>query len=281
MYVVSRGGAIGPAEEVTYAHEFTHALQDQAFDLTTFRGTTPDQGDRKLARTALAEGDATLLMTLWEQQHLSPDELLQTAGTADPATLAALQSLPAIIKDPLMSVYLTGLTPVLAAYGKGGFKAVDDLYRNPPDSTEQILHAGKLASREAPVTVTIPDDLGTRMGDGWTVSMQDTLGEFQLEIVAREGGASEPGDAAAGWGGDRIALLEGPGGETAVVLDTAWDTTKDTDEFAAAIEATAVKLNAAGRSAKVLRPGENRVVLVSAETADAMGRLAKALGLAG
>ena len=33
MYVISKDGAIGPVEEITYAHEYTHALQDQAFDL--------------------------------------------------------------------------------------------------------------------------------------------------------------------------------------------------------------------------------------------------------
>src|SRR5436190_15798138 len=34
LFVVSRSGKLGPAEEVTYAHEFTHQLQDQHFDLS-------------------------------------------------------------------------------------------------------------------------------------------------------------------------------------------------------------------------------------------------------
>jgi hypothetical protein len=90
MYVVSRTGEIGPTEEVTYAHEFTHALQDQAFGLRALVGEETDQGDRTLARTTLVEGDATLLMSLWAQQHLSPAELAEVAGAADPASEAIL-----------------------------------------------------------------------------------------------------------------------------------------------------------------------------------------------
>ena len=50
MYVVTETGEIGPAEEITYAHEYTHALQDQAFDLGALKGEATDQSDRALAR---------------------------------------------------------------------------------------------------------------------------------------------------------------------------------------------------------------------------------------
>jgi hypothetical protein len=282
MYVVSETGEIGPTEEITYAHEFTHALQDQAFRLRDLVGEATDQGDRTLARTTLVEGDATLAMYLWAQQHLTPLELVEVAGAADPASQEVLDRLPAILRETLMFPYLTGLTVALAAYGSGGYAAVDALYADPPDSTEQILHADKLASREAPVTIAIPDDLAARIGDGWTVPFQDTLGEFQLSILLREvSGVTAPLDAAAGWGGDRVALVEGPAGQTGVVLDTAWDTPADADEFATAAEGLVAALKRAGRSAGVYRPAPDRVVLVTAESDDTAGRLANALGLAG
>ena len=280
MFVVTNDGRVGPADEITYAHEFTHALQDQAFNLETLKGKALDEGDRSLAITSLVEGDAYLLMTLWAKQHLKADELAQVAGSTDPAASAALDSLPAILKEPLLAVYSTGLSVALDAWSQGGFSGVDALYANPPVSMEQILHKDKLASREPPVRVTFPDDLAGRLGPGWTVSVQDTLGELQLGIILKEGGAAAPDDAAAGWGGDRIALLEGPDGKEAVVLDTAWDTAADADEYARALQATADKLNAAGRSASVLRPSQQRVVLVSGDSADTMGRVANVLGLA-
>ena len=144
-----------------------------------------------------------------------------------------------------------------------------------------MLHPDKLAAREAPVPVAFPDDLAERLGGGWTVSLQDTFGELLLEVVLRDGGAAGSGDAAAGWGGDRVALLEGPDGETAVVIDTAWDSEADAAEFEAALGPTVDKLMALDRSPAVLRPAPDRVVLVTATSLDTMALVANVLGLAG
>jgi hypothetical protein len=282
MYVVTADGGIGPAEEITYAHEFTHALQDQRFNLKQLMGEEFDQSDRQMARAALVEGDATLLMSLWAQQNLTAAELGEVASTVDPASQAVLERMPAILKDPLLFPYTQGVNLALAAFTQGGgYAGVDALFANPPASTEQVLHPEKLEAREAPVAVTFPDDLAAPLGDGWKVSLQDTLGELLLGIVLKEGGAEATLDAAAGWGGDRIALVEGPNGEVAVVLNTAWDTAADADEFMTALDSTAAKLVAAGRSAGVFRPSQNRVVLVSSADADTFSRLLGVLGLAG
>ena len=282
MYVVTKSGAIGPLEEITYAHEYTHALQDQAFVLRSVVGEDRDQGDRSLARSALVEGDATLVMSLWAQQELSAAELAEVASTSDPAGTAALEAAPAILKDSLLFPYTSGLTVALAGYQvAGGFAGIDALFANPPDSTEQVLHPEKFAAREAPVKVTIPADLAERLGTGWKVSLQDTLGEFQLEILLREGGASGTRVAADGWGGDRVALVEGPDGAVGVVVDTTWDTEADAGAYATALESLVAKLKLTGRSAAVLVPEPGRVVLVSGSSDDVLGRLANVLGLAG
>jgi hypothetical protein len=282
MYVVSKSDQAGPLEKFVYAHEYDHAITDQAFGLRKTVGEATDQSDRSLARSALVEGDATLLMSIWAQGNLTPAELLEAAGAADPASQEVLNRMPAILKDPLGFPYTGGLQLALGAFTSGGgYGGVDELYRNPPDSTEQVIHPEKLASREAPVPVAFPEDLASRLGDGWKVSLQDTFGELLLEIILRDHGASGTADAAAGWGGDRVALIEGPSGETAVVLDSAWDTEADADEFAAALEATRAELAAAGKQAQILRPDPSRVVLVSAESPDTLGRVANVLGLAG
>ena len=255
MYVVTSTGDIGPAEKVTYAHEYTHALQDQRFTLRDIVGDAKDQGDRALARTTLVEGDATLLMSLWAQQHLTPAELGEVATTTDPASEAILAKMPAILKETLLFPYTQGLQLTLGAFQQGGFGGVDELYANPPSTTEQVMHPDKLASREPAVDVAFADDLAAGLGDGWTVALQDTLGEYQLSVVLGEaGGAQAPADAAAGWGGDRLAWITGPDGANAAVLDTRWDTEADAAEFAAALADYVAKLDAAGRSADGLRP---------------------------
>jgi hypothetical protein len=283
MYVVSSTGEIGPAEKITYAHEYTHALQDQRFTLRDVVGDAKDQGDRTLARSTLVEGDATLLMSLWAQQHLTSQELGEAATAVDPGSEAILARMPAILKDALLFPYTSGLTMSLSAFQQGGgYGGVDGLFANPPDTTEQVIHPEKLASREPAVKVAFPDDFPGSLGDGWTIALQDTLGEFQLRTLLGDAAqAADAVDAAAGWGGDRVAWVTGPDGANAAVVDTRWDTPADATAFADALGDYAAKLDAAGRSAQVLTPAPDRVVVISANDADTLGKVANALGLAG
>jgi hypothetical protein len=283
MYVVTSTGEIGPAEKITYAHEYTHALQDQQFTLRDLMGDAKDQGDRSLARSTLVEGDATLLMSLWAQQHMTPQELTEAATSVDPASEAILARMPAILKDALLFPYTSGLTMTLGAFQQaGGYGGVDGLYANPPDTTEQVIHPEKLAAREPAVTVAFPDDFPGSLGEGWTIALQDTLGEFQLQTLLSDAAKStDANTAATGWGGDRVAWVTGPDGANAAVLDTRWDTDADAAEFAAALGDYVATLEAEGRSASILTPAPDRVVVISANDADTMGTVANALGLAG
>jgi hypothetical protein len=282
MYVISSTGAIGPIEKITYAHEFDHALQDQQFDLTKIVGDAKDQGDRTLARTALVEGDATLLMSLWAQQNLTPAELMGVASAADPASQAALDAAPPILKDTLMWPYTQGLSLTLSAYQtSASFAGVDTLWKNPPDTTEQLLHADKLASREPAVKVAFPADFAKSLGAGWKVASEDTFGELQMNIVFRTGNPAAGDDPAAGWGGDRVALVQGPNGGLAAIVDTVWDTTKAASNAADQLGQLAAKLKAEGKHTAMLQPSPDRVVLISADSDATLSLVAGVLGLAG
>ena len=252
LYVLQSSGGMGPSERLIYSHEFTHALQDQAFDLTAFdKANRPDQqGDRSLAATSLVEGDAQDVMTVWAQTTLTMDELLKAAQDAsDPKATAFMASLPAILRETALFPYQQGGVFVTSLIQSGGWAAVDRAYAAPPESTEQVMHADKYLAHEKPVVLAIPDGLADRLGAGWSVGTQDTYGEFQLSIWLRgAGGVSTAAvaTAAAGWGGDRLALLDGPNGMRGAVMLTAWDTANDAKEFADAARAaiTSFKLSA-------------------------------------
>ena len=282
MYVISSTGGIGAMEQITYAHEFDHALQDQAFGLKAITGDAKDQSDRTLARTALVEGDATLLMSLWAQKNLSPAELVQVAGAADPASQAALNAAPPILRQTLLWPYTAGLSVALGAYQtSASFAGVDALWKSPPDTTEQVLHSDKLATREPAVAVAFPADFAKRLGPGWKVALQDTLGEVELNILMQTGDPNAGTDPAAGWGGDRVALVDGPRGAIGAVVDTTWDTEAAAGNAFAELHKLESKLKAAGKRAAVLQPSATRVVLVSAESDATLGAIANVLGLAG
>jgi hypothetical protein len=225
LYVLSESGGVGAVQKVTFSHEFTHALQDQNFDLAKLATDTPDQGDRDLARTALPEGDATLAMTQWSTKFMTLPELLSIAN--DPGSVAQQKQLndaPPILRQTLLFPYMQGLSFVQGVYSSGGWAAVDRIYANPPASTSQIIHPELYTGGIKPVPVSVPAVPASL--SGWKLSMQDTLGEFELGIWL--GGLTEANsgsaDAVSEWGGDRVGLYEGPNGQWAVVLKTAWRT---------------------------------------------------------
>ena len=239
LYVVSRSGALAAAEKVTFAHEFDHALQDQAFDLEPLTADAETEGDRALARLALIEGDATLVMSYWAQEHLGLLDLIQLLSESFGPGQASLDAVPSFLRDSLLFPYERGLEFVLGIQMQGGWEAVNAAYAAPPDSTEQILHPEKYAAREAALEVEIPANLPSRIGPGWTMTLIDTLGEFQIGawLAARGAPRAEALSAAAGWGGDRVAVLTGPEGRWLVALVTRWDNDAEAAEFAAAAEA--------------------------------------------
>jgi len=280
LYVVSKSGGPGANERFYFAHEYDHALQDQNSTIFKDFDGVLDQSDQLLARQAIYEGDASLLMTQWAAANLSQADLLELLATgSDPAAQEVMATTPAILRDTLTFPYTTGLGYVSNIQSKGGWDAVNDLFKKMPVSTEQILHPEK--STEAPVAVTLPADLKTKLGTGWTAPLEDTFGELQLGIWLREAGvpAADATAAAAGWGGDRLAVIDGPNGAWALVMQTAWDTEAD----AAAFETAATTaLEKSPGVAQVLPGvgGKTRWVLIGSDAAT-VSKVAAATGLTG
>ena len=86
--------------------------------------------------------------------------------------------------------------------------------------------------------------------------------------------------AAAGWGGDRYALINGPNGAYALVILTTWDTPADATEFSTA--ATQAIRGVPG-DARVVRiasaaavPGGTEAAVLYASDAATLDRLAAA-----
>ena len=97
-------------ERFYFSHEYDHALQDQNTTVFKDQDGILDQSDRLLARPAIYEGDATLLMTLWGVANLT---WLTSRSSSRPATTPAAQGVlartPAILRGPLEFPYTPGL----------------------------------------------------------------------------------------------------------------------------------------------------------------------------
>jgi hypothetical protein len=279
LYVVSRSGEVGANEKITFAHEFNHALQDQHFTIFKDQEGVTNRSDWLLARQAVYEGDSSLLMTLWASENFTPEEFqeLLALGLNDPSA-QMLERMPAILRETLLYPYTTGLTFTQGQYiSGGGWAGVDALYADVPETTEQILHPEKYQAGEGPVEIEFPDDFAARIGPDWDLALDDTFGEFQTGVWLRDAGAANVDDAAAGWGGDRVIVLDGPGDAWAVLLASEWDTAADAAEF----EASAGPAVEALANPSALLPGgtdTSRWVVVASND-DVLEAVVGALGL--
>jgi hypothetical protein len=230
MVVVTDAG-LTPAAEITYAHEYTHALQDAAFDSSAAQQEVAGQRDRELALLGLEEGDATTAMVLWAIGHLTPEELAGITETPVPD----MSGIPPWMVNLLEFPYISGAEFVGQLYASGGWEAVDAAYDNLPASTEQVLHPQAYLDGEPPAEVD-PLDLWSVVGADWGHASDTTLGEAWMAIwLEGIGVAQESAEtAAAGWGGDRLTVATNPDGSWALGWRIAWDAPLDATEFEAA-----------------------------------------------
>jgi hypothetical protein len=216
------------------AHELTHALQDQHFNLRRFEHWPKHDSDAELAAHALVEGDASYLM----MQYVARDPARQLAFLKSMMSGGAnageqIEKAPRVLREQMLFPYLQGMLWVAQVYKQGGWEAVSAAYKNLPKSTEQVMHAEKYAANEVPQKVPVRD-VSAALGRGWRMADNDVQGEWGCYILLDEflQSVDVSKRAAAGWGGDRYALFVGPRkADVVVVLKTVWDTEPDAREF--------------------------------------------------
>jgi hypothetical protein len=220
-------------QQPVIAHELTHALQDQHFNLRRLQDWPKGDSDAELAAHALVEGDATLVMTFYVMRDLKRVAAMMKSMNASATASEKIERAPRILRDSLLFPYKQGMEWASHVYRRGGWPLVSEAYKNLPQSTEQILHVEKYFAREAPVKVDLPEIAGL-LGKGWARLDYDVSGEwgyFQIldEYLRAE---KESQKAVEGWGGDRFALYENPATREVLLAQlTTWDTDQDAAEF--------------------------------------------------
>jgi hypothetical protein len=255
MYLVADDEApVGPETKIVVAHEFTHALQDQHFDLEALTNTVKDHDDRAQALRALFEGDASIVELLYERDKIEGDEAAALRRSRSQES-QVMSSAPFILQEELTFPYIEGLFFIIELWQHGGFAAIDAAYADPPVSTEQILHPDRYLRREAPVELGLPD-LVSVFGPDWRQTYSNVMGELELRILVEQ--FTDPSvaeHAADGWGGDGFAILEGPGDHVAFVMDSAWDTEGDAQQFQEAFALSLERRFGSGRVTLSEEPG--------------------------
>ena len=305
LYVITGMDLTRPLERVTLAHEFTHALQDQYYDIRALLPKDSDNSDRDLAVSSLLEGDALISEQLYEIHALTRTERQEKRRQEQSMSgQLNMDRVPLVLMEETYFPYVYGPDFIAAVIGRDALRqavdsgsgygpAVNRIFENPPKSSAQVIHPEKYLNNVRPVDVSFPD-LAAALGPGWEQRRKDLLGEIDHRILIQQFVNRELGDRAAdGWAGDAFALLRN-GDQTAVVVRTVWDTPNDASEwFDAYTQAMTARYRQTvqgvdQRANRVLwRTSEGQQLLtmdgttttfVIAPTADALSRLEQALG---
>ena len=106
---------------------------------------------------------------------------------------------------------------------------IDEVFREPPESTEQVLHPKKYLDRERPVAI-VPGALPSLKAA--RELRRDVVGELEWKLLLSSklsNGIAER--AAEGWGGDRLVAYGQDEGPVHLVDLSAWDSEEDATQF--------------------------------------------------
>ncbi|MDP6849377.1 MAG: hypothetical protein QGH51_08340 [Planctomycetota bacterium] len=141
--------------------------------------------------------------------------------------------------DPPVEVVIPNLASVLPSGGVDYGMAFGGVFAS--ILLMLVLGRGKPAVAGVAVFVVLSVTGMQLLDTDWKLKSEDTLGElgcFTLtaedvpDLSTPEGQmGSWSNDASAGWGGDRYALWQNPGGDSVLVWATVWDTPEDCGEF--------------------------------------------------
>jgi hypothetical protein len=252
VFSVVEGALSSSLAPVLVAHELTHALDDQHFDLDAVMDSAEAEDDRSAAAAAVVEGSGTAVMTLFMVREMGAGRLsmaaMQDMQRNEAERAERLKAAPPVIQRGLIASYVLGMSFLLRGDARRIMLGIpsadfDQAFKDPPRSTKQILHAEKywdVARQDAPARLASVD-LSNAIGPGWSLRGGGNLGELVLATMAGTGAPDMDGPdavspshwtnrAAAGTAGDAYQHYAN-GTKSATILTTRWETEKDAAEF--------------------------------------------------
>ena len=240
--------ATAPAASTLLAHEFAHYVQFRKGRAAALAGnlSPPRTTDAWFVRRAVLEGVAVAVETAYARRYAP------TAESGIERSERALRALPAGSAFRYKQLpYVAGYRYVSARYGTPA--NATGVYADPPQTSEQVLHA----TSDPPLALDVVVDTA---GTAYRGGVADRLGEAFLRVAlanaARNASGAnaspvDPVAAAAGWGEDALVVLRRNGSANhAWVLrfDTVRDATEAERALAAVLDARGHRTTAATRT---------------------------------
>jgi hypothetical protein len=224
--LVLRGAELNPYVETTLVHELSHALDDQHFELHRPEVFEADD-ESALAFSSLVEGVALSVEFGYRQTLSAEDQEASARAAAEFSQRAGSSPIPPVVTSLAQFPYLAGPLFVGALLEEGGEARIDEAYRDPPTTSEEIQDPAVYLRGEDPIDVAPPPAGGEIINEG-------TYGQWALILTLQELlDADAAALAADGWGGDSYVAWD-EGDRTCVRMAYAMDTPADLNELDAA-----------------------------------------------
>jgi hypothetical protein len=205
-------------QTIALAHELAHALADQQHSLRKFINDA-DGDEQSTARQAVIEGQASWLSWAYLSKKAGRrgevprdlvDRLADGAG-ASGDDFPVFSQAPLYIRESLTFPYTEGMRFQDAVYRELGPAAFERVFRDPPRSTQHIMHPKTYLSGERPTVPALPrlEDAVGKEARRFRVLADGDVGEFDYSVLLRQYiGEAEGREAAAHWRGGVYRLYE-------------------------------------------------------------------------
>ncbi len=236
-----RGTDMTPYRREVIAHELTHALDDQHFDLNVEKGPGLISQEQ-LAFLVAVEGDAVRVQQAYvgtfNPVEAAQDLAEQLSLGSDPALLTVPLALLSLAQMP----YLQGPRFTGAQVGAGVPAGLDAVFARYPDTEEEAFDPAKYLTDEGSVALPTPPADGTVVRSG-------TWGQFLLTLILQNGVSLDAtvNPATVGWAGGAFVTWQN-GADDCIRIDTRMDTGPQAHNLATALGAWAVERSAASVS---------------------------------
>jgi hypothetical protein len=230
-------------QQPVLAHELSHALADQNFNLGKYIRKGRKSDDGATARLAVMEGQATWLMSEYlarkmGQSLLNSPALVQTMATLSEAGAGdypVFDSAPLYLRRSLVFPYTAGMLFQNALVERDGQRGFSEVYRDPPLSSQQILHPEKYFERVKPTIPELPDP---KLPHGYKGLVGGSLGELEHSILIEQYLGKERAAAIAPhWRGSDFELDENKkAGRVVLRYSVEWDSEESARLYFAAYQ---------------------------------------------
>jgi len=225
-------------QDPVLAHELSHALADQSFNLAKFIRKGRKSDDGAAARLAVMEGQATWMMSEYlarkNGQSLkdSPGLVAMMSGISETSSgqYPVFENAPLYLRLTLVFPYTKGMLFQNAVFQRDGQYGFTEVFRHPPVSTQQIIHPEKYFSNVKPTEPDLPDP---HLPHSYKSLVGGSLGELEhgvlLEQYASKQRASE---IAPHWRGSTFELRENrSAGYVVLLYAVEWDTEESAQQY--------------------------------------------------